>query len=56
MLGRDPDLHRPPRLSWTNLITTLTVHGIQVTEQDLINAPLTVELRPEVRAELESRQ
>ncbi len=56
MLGRDPELHRPPRLSWGKLITTLAEHDIQVTEQDLINAPLTVELHPEVRAELENRQ
>jgi hypothetical protein len=56
MLGRDPELHRPPRLSWTKLITTLTEHGIQITEQDLINAPLTVELHPEVQAELENHQ
>jgi hypothetical protein len=56
MLGRDPELHRPPRLSWTKLIETLGEHGIQVTEQDLINAPLTVELHPEVQAELENHQ
>jgi len=56
MLGRDPELHRPPRLSWGKLITTLAAHDIQVTEQDLINAPLTVELHPEVEAELENHQ
>ncbi|MGO9974777.1 MAG: hypothetical protein ACLP01_18625 [Solirubrobacteraceae bacterium] len=56
MLGRDPSLHRPPRLSWGKLIATLAEHGIQVTEQDLINAPLTVELDPDVQADLENHQ
>lgn len=55
MLGRDPELHRPPRLSWSKLIKALAEHGIQVTDQDLINAPLTVELRPDVQAELDRR-
>lgn len=54
MLGRDPELHRPPRLSWTNLIKALAEHDIQVAEDDLINAPLRIELHPEVQAELES--
>jgi hypothetical protein len=54
MLGRDPELHRPPRLSWTNLIKALAEHGIQVTEEDLITVPLTVDLHPEVQAELET--
>lgn len=55
MLGRDPDLHRPPRLSWSNLIKALAEHDIQVTEDDLITVPLTVELHPEVQAELQKR-
>jgi hypothetical protein len=54
MLGRDPDLHRPPRLSWDNLITALAEHGVHVTEQELIEAPLTVELDAEVTADLEA--
>jgi len=54
MLGRDPELHRPPRLSWGNLIKTLREHNIEVTEDELINAPLTVVLHPEVQAELEN--
>jgi hypothetical protein len=53
MLGRDPTLHRPPRVSWDNLITALGEAGVSVTEQDLIEAPLTVELAAEVKAELE---
>jgi len=55
MLGRDPELHRPPRLSWGNLIKALAEHGIQVTEDELINAPLTIDLHPEVQAELKTR-
>ena len=53
MLGRDPTLHRPPRLSWDNLITALDEAGVSVTERDLIEAPLTIELSPEVQAELD---
>jgi hypothetical protein len=53
MLGRDPRLHHPPRLSWHNLIRALNSAGMPITEQDLIDAPLTVELAPEVQAELD---
>lgn len=52
MLGCDPTLHHPPRLSWGQLINALNDAGIGVTERDLITAPLTVELAPEVQAEL----
>jgi hypothetical protein len=48
MLGRDPNQHRPPRLSWTNLIKALGDEGIVVGEDDLIATPLTVEYAPEV--------
>jgi hypothetical protein len=53
MLGRDPSLRRPPRLAWQNLIGALEQAGLQVTECELIDAPLTVERTPEVEAELE---
>jgi Clp amino terminal domain, pathogenicity island component len=53
MLGRDPSLHRPPRLAWQNLIRALEQAGVQVTEPELIDAPLSVELTPEVQAELQ---
>jgi hypothetical protein len=53
MLGRDPTLHHPLRLSWGQLINALNDAGIGVTERDLITAPLTVELAPEVQAELD---
>jgi hypothetical protein len=52
MLGRDPELHRPPRLAWDALIAALAAHGIQVSEQELIDTPLTIELDPDVLAEL----
>jgi hypothetical protein len=53
MLGRDPTLHRPLRLAWQNLIEALEQAGVRVTEPELIDAPLTLELTPEVQAELE---
>jgi hypothetical protein len=52
MLGRDPEQHRPPRLSWGQLIDALANVGVCVTEQELIDTPLTVELSPEVKAQL----
>lgn len=52
MLGRDPELHRPPRLSWGQLIDALAHAGVTVNEQELIAAPLTIKLAPEVRAQL----
>jgi hypothetical protein len=44
MLGRDPDQHRPPRLSWDGLLTALAAVGIMTTEQELIDAPLRLVL------------
>lgn len=55
MLGRDPEQHRPPRLSWGKLIDALASAGTAVTEQQLINAPLSVELSPRVKSELALR-
>jgi hypothetical protein len=52
MLGRDPELHRPPRLSWGQLIDALADAGVTTTEQELIAAPLTIELTPEVQTQL----
>jgi hypothetical protein len=52
MLGRDPAQQRPPRLAWGGLIAALGRDGIQVSEEELINAPLTVVLDSEVEAEL----
>ena len=44
-----------PRLSWGNLIKALAEPGIQVTEDELINTPLTIDVHPEVQADLERR-
>jgi hypothetical protein len=55
MLGRDPTLHRPPRLAWRNSIAAFKTAGIEITERELIAAPLTVGLTPEVQAELDRR-
>ena len=52
MLGRDPEQHRPPRLSWGHLIDALANVGVAVTEQELIDAPLIIELAPAVKAQL----
>lgn len=52
MLGRDPELHRPPRLAWGGLIDALAGTGIVVTEQELIDAPLVIELSPEAKAQI----
>ncbi|MCW3018571.1 MAG: hypothetical protein JWN10_879 [Solirubrobacterales bacterium] len=54
MLGRDPRLHRPPRLSWDGLIAALGSAGIDVTEEQLIETPMTVELDSEVEAALDA--
>jgi hypothetical protein len=52
MLGRDPEQHRPPRLSWDSLLTALAEEGIKVSEQEFIPLPLVIELSPEVKTEL----
>lgn len=53
MLGRDPTPHHPPRLSWGKLIAALDEAAVSVTERDLIEVPLTIELAPEVEADLD---
>jgi len=50
MLGRDPEQHRPPRLSWGNLVKALADVGVVVSEDDLVDAPLTVEFDADVRS------
>jgi hypothetical protein len=52
MLGRDPEQHRPPRLSWQTLIDRLAEAGIEVTEQQLIGLPFRCEFSAPLRAEL----
>jgi hypothetical protein len=52
MLGRDPEQHRPPRLSWDTLIQVLPEHGFELTEERLIALPFCCQLAPAVEAEL----
>jgi hypothetical protein len=52
MLGRDPEQHRLPRLSWDKLLAALADEGIKVSEQELIAVPLVIDLSPRVETEL----
>jgi hypothetical protein len=52
MLGRDPDQHRPPRLSWNHLLDALVEVGIEIAEEELIALPIDIELSDQVRAEI----
>lgn len=47
LLGRDPEMHRPPRLSWGPLIAVLAEHGNLVTEEALIAMPFVFEFPAE---------
>ena len=40
LLGRDPDLHRPPRLGWGGVLARAAEAGVRVSERDLIALPL----------------
>lgn len=53
MLGRDPEMHHPPRLSWEPLIELLAEHGTSVTDEDLIAMPFRFEFSAEALAALE---
>ncbi len=55
MLGRDPEMHRPPRLSWNHLIELLAEHGPVVTEEQLIAMPFRFEFSAEALAALEQK-
>jgi hypothetical protein len=52
MLGRDPEQHRPPRLSWDGLLRALDMDGVRSSEQELIATPLIVDLSDEATAEI----
>ena len=52
LLGRDPDMHRPPRLSWGPLIELLAKHGKVVSEEELIAMPFRFEFPAEALAAL----
>ena len=53
LLGRDPEMHRPPRLSWSHLIELLADHGTVVSEERLIAMPFRFEFSAEALAALE---
>ena len=53
LLGRDPEMHRPPRLSWGPLIELLADHGNLVTEEELIAMPFVFEFPAESLAAFE---
>ena len=53
MLGRDRQMHRPPRLSWDPLIELLAEHGTNVSEDQLIAMPFKFEFSAAAHAALE---
>jgi hypothetical protein len=53
MLGRDSEMHRPPRLSWDPLIELLAQHGTNVSEDQLIAMPFEFEFSAEALATLQ---
>jgi hypothetical protein len=54
LLGRDPEMHCPPRLSWGPLIELLADHGRVVTEEELIAMPFVFEFPAESHAAFET--
>lgn len=55
MLGRDPEMHRPPRLSWDHLIELLAEHDTIVSEEQLIAMPFVFEFSAEALTPLGPR-
>lgn len=53
VLGKDPKAAPSSGAPWSKLIAALARAGFQVTEDELMSAPLVVELDPDVQAELE---
>jgi hypothetical protein len=53
MLGRDPTSDKGPKIPWEGLAAALAQAGIHMTEDELISAPLVVELDHDVQVELE---
>jgi hypothetical protein len=52
LLGRDPEQHRPPRLSWEPLIELLATRGITANKDELIATPFVFEFSQGLLAEL----
>jgi hypothetical protein len=55
MLGRDPEMHHPPRLSWELLIEVLAEHGAIVSAEELITTPFRFEFSAEALTALANR-
>ncbi len=53
LLGHDPEMHRPPRLSWDPLIELLAELGKVVSEEQLIAMQFRFEFSAEALAALE---
>ena len=53
LLGRDPEMHRPPRLSWGPVIELLAEHGKVVAEEELTAMPFVFEFPAESLAAFE---
>jgi hypothetical protein len=53
LIGRDPEMHRPPRLSWGRLIELLAEHGKVVSEEELLELPFVFEFPAESLAAFE---
>ena len=53
MPGRDPEMHRPPRLSWGFLIDLLDERGKVASEDELVTMPFVFEFSAEALAALE---
>ena len=54
LLGRDPETHRPPRLSWGPLIELLVDHGKVVSEKELIDTPFVFEFSAQALSALQA--
>jgi len=54
LLGRDSEMHRPPRLSWGPLIELLAEHGKVVSEEELIATPFVFEFTAQALSALEA--
>jgi hypothetical protein len=54
LLGRDPEQHRPPRLSWTPLIEVLAEQGTVLTEDELLTKPFAFEFTADSIAAFEA--
>jgi hypothetical protein len=55
-LGRDPEQHKPPRLSWGPLIELLAQEGISMSEEQLIATPFVFEFSDQLLAELSPQE